>query len=95
MAEEDKAAESNDATMDGLKGLGFVNWFVILVVSSLLLVISHYAIVFLLLGMSPAIVARIADKRIGNCASRTIGAFNFMGMLPFLFELVRHPDPCY
>jgi hypothetical protein len=75
-----------------LKGIRIVNWFVLFVVGGSLLLVSHYAVIFFLLGMSPALVAGIADRRIGNCASRTIGAFNFMGILPFIFELMKAGD---
>lgn len=72
-----------------LKGLGIVGWLVILPIAGYLFFVSPYALLFLILGMSPTIVAGLTDKRYGSCASRTVGALNFMGLLPFIFDFFQ------
>jgi hypothetical protein len=94
-ATDDQASAKKGAPQGDLlqlRGISIINWSVLFLVGGTLLLISHYAIIFFMLGMSPAIVAGITDKRIGNCASRTIGAFNFMGILPSVFELFKAAD---
>lgn len=91
--EEEKSPDSKGKSGgDQLAGIGIVSWIIMLVIGAILFTVSHYATIFLILGMTPAIIARITDKRIGNSASRTIGAFNFMGIVPYLFELYNSTD---
>lgn len=80
------------AAEDNTRGIGIVGLAVILMTAVLLLLVSTYAVSFLLIGMLPALIARILDRRTGSCASRTIGAFNFMGMAPSLFRILESPE---
>lgn len=73
-------------------GFGIFNWLLFVVLAVLLFFISHYGIMFLVLGMSPAFIAKMADRRIGKCASRSISVFNFMGIAPYLFEMFLSGD---
>ena len=53
------------------------------------LLISGYALVFVVLGMLPTIVAVFIDKRITRAASNTIGGFNLLGIMPYLLKMFR------
>ncbi len=70
-----------------IQGVGVVGKTILVLACILIATISIYALVFLILSMMPAVVASVIDRGHGKCASKTIGAFNFMGVLPFLFEL--------
>lgn len=59
----------------------------------LLLSVSFYAVIFLIFGMLPTFMASSIDKRSGKFASRTIGAFNFTGTVPFLIDIWVSSDP--
>lgn len=91
MAKKDNDNLHNDNL--NIKGLGVISWFIIISIGTFLFFVSSFAILILVLGMSPTIVASVTDKRYGSCASRTVGAMNFMGILPFLFDLLKSSDP--
>lgn len=75
------------------KGFGLVNWVIIIGIGIFLFLVSTYALLLLIFGMSPTFAASMTDKRYGNCASRTIGAMNFIGLVPFLSDLINSNDP--
>ncbi|MCC2646071.1 MAG: hypothetical protein K0R02_136 [Rickettsiaceae bacterium] len=53
------------------------------------LFISKYVFVFFVSAMLPTVGAVIMDKRETKCISATICTFNLIGVLPFLFEILR------
>lgn len=69
---------------------------VIKIIASLIafaaLVVSGYAFIFVLFGMLPTIVAMTIDRRVTRSASNTIGAFNLMGVMPYLIQLWNSSD---
>lgn len=73
-------------------GINIFNWAVVCGICGYLYYISHYALILVLVGMSPALFGLVADKRFGHFATRTVGTFNFMGVLPFLFQLFMAPE---
>lgn len=54
-----------------------------------MLLISGYAFVFVILALMPTIVAFAIDRRNSKAASNTIGAFNMVGLMPYLVELMQ------
>lgn len=51
-------------------------------------VVSRYAFIFFLAGMLPSILVMFWDiKNHHKCASATVLCFNFIGILPYLFEM--------
>jgi len=80
---EDKAK----GTSGSMKGISIVGKIVGLVVSVWLISASYFAFAFFILGMLPAIVSVLVDRGSGRFASKTVTACNFVGILPFLFEI--------
>jgi len=70
-----------------LKGISLVGKVVGLVVMIWLISISYYAFAFFSLGMLPSVIAIILDRGAGRFASQTISACNFVGIVPFLFDI--------
>jgi hypothetical protein len=88
MADEEKALLKNSKIGYGeLKGIGLIGKIVGLVVSIWLISVSYYACAFFALGMLPGIVAIIVDRGVGRFASKTVIACNFIGILPYLFDI--------
>lgn len=80
-------AEDKQTGVSDLKGIGLVGKIVGIVVGIWLISVSYYAFAFFALGMLPAIVAIIIDKGTGRFASKTVSACNFIGILPYLFDV--------
>lgn len=99
MAEE-KAPAANDekkskkAASGGsqLLGINVVGKIVGLVVVIWLVSASYWAFGFFVLGMMPALLSMMIDKGAGRFASKTVSAFNFVGIVPFLFEIAQAFD---
>lgn len=51
--------------------------------------IAHYAFLFFTISLLPTLVAYLIDKRPAKTATNAIGAFNFIGILPHLFSLIK------
>ncbi len=79
-------AEKNKRTTEIL-GINIIGKIVGIIVAIWLISISYYAFAFFALGMLPSIFAIIIDRGSGRFASQTITACNFIGILPFLFEI--------
>lgn len=97
MSDKKKSTSEKETKPDAagaieIKGLGLIGSLVVLAVILLMGVVARNAIMFFVVGMAPTIVSIFMDKRGGNCASRTVGAFNFMGILPFLFQILTSTD---
>ena len=84
---EEKSNTASNAPISDLKGIGFVGKAVGILVMIWLVSISYYAFAFFALGMLPAIVAIVVDRGAGRFASKTVFACNFVGILPFLFDI--------
>lgn len=91
--EDVKEAKSAQKAGNELKGLSIVGKLVGLFVMAWLISISYYAFAFFALGMLPSIVAIIADRGAGRFASKTVSACNFVGVMPFLFEIGMTYEP--
>ena len=74
-------------TSSEMQGISLVGKIIGLVVIIFLVSASYYAFAFFALGMLPSIVAFILDRGAGRFASQTITACNFIGILPFLFDI--------
>lgn len=70
-----------------LEGISTVGKIVGLLVIVWLASISYYAFAFFALGMLPSVMALIVDRGKGRFASQTIVACNFIGIMPFLFDI--------
>lgn len=70
-----------------MKGISLAGKIIGLLVVIWLVSISYYAFLFFLLGMLPSIISIIMDRGAGRFASQTISACNFIGILPFLFDI--------
>jgi hypothetical protein len=51
--------------------------------------VSKYIFIFFIAAMLPTVGAVIIDKRDTKCVSATICTFNLIGVLPFLFDILR------
>lgn len=84
MASKKKAGSQKDIQRFSLLGNS------IFILTSLLVIsVSFYAFLYLVLSMLPTMVAYFNDKSTGKSASNTIGAFNFIGVMPSLFKIWR------
>lgn len=72
---------------DDNPGISIIIKIIASLISFAALVVSGYAFIFVLFGMLPAIVAMTIDRRVTRSASNTIGAFNLMGVMPYLIQL--------
>jgi hypothetical protein len=70
-----------------LKGIGLIGKIVGVLVILWLVSISYYAFAFFALGMLPSIVSIIIDRGTGRFASKTVTACNFVGIMPYLFDI--------
>lgn len=84
---EDESTTSSKGGVSDLKGIGIVGKIIGLFVIAWLISVSYYAFAFFALGMLPATVAIIIDRSTGRFASKTVTACNFVGILPFLFDI--------
>jgi len=94
MAEDNPVEENKESKktakkggVSDLMGIGVLGIIVAFIVVLWLVSISYYAFAFFCLGMLPSIVAIILDRGAGRFASRTVSACNFVGILPFLFDI--------
>ncbi|MCE3233240.1 MAG: hypothetical protein K0R98_1497 [Rickettsiaceae bacterium] len=88
--ENKSAAPADSAARSGvseLKGISIVGKVVGLIVMLWLISVSYYAFAFFALGMLPAVVSMIIDRGTGRFASKTVTACNFIGILPYLFDI--------
>lgn len=84
MASKKKHTSHKDVQRFGLLGNS------ILILTSLLVIsVSFYAFLYLMLSMLPTLVAYFNDRSTGKSASNTVGAFNFIGVMPSLFKIWR------
>ncbi|MBN8827118.1 MAG: hypothetical protein J0H68_00220 [Sphingobacteriia bacterium] len=51
--------------------------------------ISGYAFAFIMLALLPTMVIYSIDKRTNKTASNTVGAFNIIGLMPYIIELLN------
>lgn len=75
-----------------LKRFSLLSKAIFILTSIWILSVSVAGLIFFLLSMVPALVAALNDKGSGKCASKTVGAFNYMGVLPSLFHIWHSPD---
>lgn len=54
---------------------------------------SYYALGFFAVAMLPAIIAVLIDRSVGRFASKTVSAFNLIGVMPYLFDIAMRYDP--
>lgn len=88
--EEAKPEKSKSEGSDSqLLGLSIVGKIVGVLVAIWLISASYYAFAFFALGMLPAIITAMLDKGAGRFASKTVTACNFIGMTPYLADIVR------
>lgn len=80
-------AEKMKQNAHNIHNIGMAGKVVGMLVAIWLISISYYAFAFFAIGMLPATIAMIMDKGAGKFASQTIAACNFIGILPFLFDI--------
>lgn len=73
-----------------LLGINIVGKLIGFLVIIWLISASYYAFGFFLLAMLPAITAMIVDRGAGRFASKTVSACNFIGVMPYLFEIAAN-----
>lgn len=95
MSEEQQAKDAK-TTNQGNKQISQISMaskILIFLLGIYLFVLSPFAVLFLLLGMLPGIVASMIDRRKGKLASKTVNAFNFIGLAPFIRDISMSQDP--
>ena len=95
MAETEEKKEvnvSSSGNSSQLLGINIVGKIVGLIVIIWLVSASYWAFGFFVLGMMPAILSMLFDRGAGRFASKTVSAFNFVGIVPFLFEIAQAFD---
>lgn len=78
-----------------LTGINVIGKLFGILVISWLMSESYYAFAFFALGMLPGVMATVFDRGSGRFASKTVLAFNFTGLFPFLFDIAQSPDKSY
>ena len=76
-----------DSRENEMQGISIAGKIIGLMVVLWLVSISYYAFAFFALGMLPSVLAIMIDRGSGRFASQTISACNFIGILPFLFDI--------
>jgi hypothetical protein len=84
--------EATAAPLQSINILGKIVGFVVLI---WLASVSRHAVAFFLIGMLPAIITAFLDRGRGRFASKTVTATNFIGIVPYLFEISRGPTSAY
>lgn len=82
--QEDMDLQKRESEMQGMSIAGKI---IGLMVILWLVSVSYYAFAFFALGMLPSVLAIMIDRGKGRFASQTISACNFVGILPFLFDI--------
>jgi len=90
--EEKKEVNVSSGNSSQLLGINIVGKIVGLIVIIWLVSASYWAFGFFILGMMPAILSMLFDRGAGRFASKTVSAFNFVGIVPFLFEIAQAFD---
>lgn len=90
-----KKASKSKSNVSSSQRLSLLGKAILVLTALLIISVSVFGLIFLILGMVPSFVAAINDKGVGKCASKTVGIFNFMGMLPYIFDIWRGADPNY
>ena len=72
---------------DTLQNISLIGKIIFLMTGILAASISFYALIFIVIGMLPTLVAKMIDRSSGKYASKIVGAFNYMGLLPFMFKV--------
>jgi uncharacterized membrane protein len=78
-----------DSAQDNFKYTSLVIRIIAFAIAFGVLFISKYVFVFFVAAMLPTVGAVIIDKRDTKCVSATICTFNLIGVMPFLFEILR------
>lgn len=89
-AKPEKAVPAQSSSQ--LMGINIVGKIVGLIVIIWLVSASYWAFGFFVLGMMPALLSMLFDRGAGRFASKTVSAFNFVGIVPFLFEIAQAFD---
>jgi hypothetical protein len=82
----------NQGINSSVRGAGLAIKLTTLFIALVTLTLSGYAFVFMMIAMLPTISAVLIDKRLSKAASSTIGAFNLVGILPYLDSLLKNTD---
>jgi uncharacterized membrane protein len=85
-----KAKDSDNNKKNKDTGLGSVNLLIkviMLLIAVASISVSSYSLLFFLFGMLPGIVSATIDKRSSKAASNTIGAFNLVGIIPYMSDM--------
>jgi hypothetical protein len=70
-------------------GFGMMGQVFFCVMAAIFLAISTYAFIFFIFAMIPTIVTMFIDNRPGKYATSTVGAFNFMGVIPYFLKMIE------
>lgn len=71
-----------------------VTILVLTVLSAVLIFLGlTYIVGLIVIGLMPAVVANVVEKRNRRFASKAVSAFNLAGILPFFFKLGGTPNP--
>lgn len=88
MAKKQPNQKKTASNSNNLMLLDILVAFIFLGLSVILFFMSYMAFCFFILGMLPTIVAILTDKGRGKYAAKTIIGFNFMGVLPTIFNVI-------
>lgn len=86
--EKKTSAQPNEITNISMIGKGIAALLIAWLANS-----SPYALIFFIVSMLPSIVAILLDKGEGKFASKTITVCNFIGVLPYLFNIAYPIEP--
>ncbi len=74
---------------DNFKYTSLVIKLITIVIALSILFVSKYVFIFFMAAMLPTVGAMMIDKRETKCVSATVCTFNLIGVLPFLFDILR------
>lgn len=83
----DKVKKNSDSRERQLSGINIVGKIVGVLVVTWLISVSYFAFVFFAIGMLPTIMTMLIDRGAGRFASKTVSACNFIGIVPYIFNI--------
>lgn len=76
------------------KGTQSANFYILLICIAAIggALISVYAVVIVLFGLLPAMIAMIVDQDYRKYISKIVFLYNIMGMVPFIYKIYKSPS---
>lgn len=93
--EEAKPEENSSGGKKKDVALWRISWIGIISCISIMLwlgITSSYGLTFFLIAMLPSVLFKAIDNSSGNYIAKTVISFNYIGILPYLFDFLKSYD---